>query len=87
MDMYRSYRFTDCWDVLQSPPRGTDLHVVMAERSDRWDKAATAQLDKAVQENGGRTKAHTLEGAGHWLHVDNPTGLAALMVPPLAALD
>ncbi|DBA71709.1 TPA: hypothetical protein ACH3X2_001158 [Trebouxia sp. C0005] len=34
-DMYQSYRESSYWDLVQQPPKGTALHVVRAEKSDR----------------------------------------------------
>lgn len=53
VDLYEDYKQVDCWDALKSPPRGTTMNVLRAERSDRWtegmirtlkDCAAAAEL-------------------------------------------
>ena len=32
-------RASDCWDVLESPPPGSEVHLVRAELSDRCGEA------------------------------------------------
>ena len=92
--MYDSYRATAYWDLVRCPPRGTELHLVRAARSDRWDAPALAELEaaaraaagEAARRQCGAVRLHTVPDAGHWLHVDNPAGLAALMLPHLLRL-
>jgi hypothetical protein len=87
------------WGVLiDGPQPGIDLDFVMATRSYRWQDAdARAKVDAAVTaqkerdrvggSQGGAARGavafHSVE-AGHWVHVDNPTGLAAIMKPYFA---
>lgn len=85
-EMYESYLQADYTPLLRCPPAGSLLHVVRAARSDRWDAAAEAELDAVVGARGGdcgETAVHEVADAGHWLHVDNPKGLAAVMLPHL----
>lgn len=35
----------------------------------------------AAAANGRDVQVHVLPDAGHWLHADNPSGLAALLLP------
>ena len=64
----------DLWSALEHPPRNCHVSIVRAERSDRWGGAEAERL-KGL---GGR--ALVLERAGHWVHVDNPAGLAHILV-------
>lgn len=73
--MMESYFVTDFGPDLDTWS-GTDLHIVRAERSDRWRPAWIERLQSQP-----RLTFHTLEQAGHWLHVDNPTGLRELLHP------
>lgn len=42
----------------------------------RLDTTLFTKLEKL----GSHLNLHTLEKAGHWLHVDNPTGLLRMMI-------
>jgi len=67
----------DLWSVVEHPPPGVELHLVVAERSRRLNEEACARLSaRADQEQVHR---YTLPDAGHWLHVDNPNGLVTLL--------
>lgn len=75
-----SYYATDSWPRLRQCPPQVQVLVVRAGRSDRWTPpvlAGFAQLPAQV-------RLRELPNAGHWLHVDDPAGLAALLVPHLA---
>jgi len=65
----------DLWDVVEAPPGGTEVHLVRASES---DVMPAAELERARALVSGRTFGHELHG-GHWLHVDNPGGLLALV--------
>lgn len=86
-DMYLSYRQTDYWSFLESPPKGSDVGIVRAENSDRWLPSVVSQLEKLVEaskqptEQQGTVSYHVLEKAGHWMHVDNPDGLVEMLAP------
>ena len=93
-EMAADYASTDAWDVVRCPPAGTELHIVRAADSNRWGggaaeelarEAASASAESAAAQCG-TAAGHELPDAGHWLHVDNPTGLANLMLPHLAKL-
>jgi len=68
----------DLWDVVEEPPRPTEVHVVRATESDVLEPT---ELER-VRAVGGRTEAHELHG-GHWLHQDNPQGLIGLVASRL----
>lgn len=67
------YFRNDLWDFLEHPPPGLGLHVVRAGRSDRWDAATLARLARVPVD------VQVLPKAGHWVHVDDPEGLMALL--------
>lgn len=75
--MLESYFTTDFWPFLNALPEGLAVHVVRAARSDRWRSADLARFADA--QRTGDVRLHVLEDAGHWLHVDNPAGLMALL--------
>ena len=73
--MVSEFLATDLWPLVEAPPQGAELHFVRAERSARWDPAVLARFAAAPPV----VRLHLLGDAGHWLHVDNPEGLLALM--------
>lgn len=75
------YFVVDLWPFLASPPVHTALHLVIADASNRWTPAMREQARAAVRE--GKVFLHPLGDAGHWVHVDNPDGLLAILVPEL----
>ena len=68
------------------PPWGTEVHVVRAERSERWPEDTVARLRRRAASPRSTTRFHVLRDAGHWLHVDNPEGLRDVLAPELARL-
>jgi pimeloyl-ACP methyl ester carboxylesterase len=68
---------TDAWTVVESPREGLEVHVVKAGESGLLDDEACRRIEAAGSERG-TTHLHVLEG-GHWLNVDNPTGLIELL--------
>ncbi len=73
----------DAWPVLLAPRARPAIHLVRAERSDRWDAQTLARL--AAIPVGVPTWLHVLPDAGHWLHADNPAGLLAMLVEGIRA--
>ena len=75
-EMYADYEATDLWNVVEAPPQGLDLNFIRAERSTfRW--AGNEQV-RIISEG---SRVHLLRKAGHWVHSDNPSGLADIMIP------
>ena len=68
------------------PPPSHETRAVRAARSERWDDAVARALESASARPGARVRFHVLPNAGHWLHVDNPDGLRALVAPELVRL-
>lgn len=64
------YAQLDLWPVVASPRPGLVVHGVRGARSNRFSDDDIARLDALG--------AAVLPDAGHWLHVDAPTALAAL---------
>ena len=44
-----------------------------------------AEHSTARDESVGLTRLHELPDAGHWLHVDNPSGLLRMVAPSFHA--
>ncbi|MCO5594141.1 hypothetical protein L7F22_048162 [Adiantum nelumboides] len=91
-DMLLSYRQTSYWSFLEAPPKGTTIGMVRAENSDRWSESVILRLERLVeanqQENGeqGTLHYHILKNSGHWVHVDNPSGLIDILAPSFVNL-
>lgn len=95
--MFESHNATDCWDVIvDGPPPGVDIHLIMASKSTRWhDDSTKALLAKAAATQAafvrsgsssaarGNVFQHTLS-AGHWIHTDNPRALVDVIAAGLA---
>ena len=71
----------DLWDVIEAPVPSSEIHVVRASQSDVLSAGDMERLRAA--RHSGRVHRHELHG-GHWLHVDNPDGLLALVRDHLA---
>ena len=83
-EMFDSYRRTEYWNLLQHPPEKTEIHIVKAMRGGRWKGEMSNRLSAAAAESQGRTVLHEMPHAGHWLHAEDPKGLAAIMAPIVA---
>lgn len=68
----------DLWSELFLLRQKIDIHVVKAEYGQRLNDVDEKQLKKMT---GNKGYFHNLKDAGHFLHVDNPKGLLALMNP------
>ena len=71
----------DLWPFLEDPPAGLRVHVLRAGRGDRWTPDDVARLEAAPVD------APVLPEAGHWVHVDDPAGLRALLDASLDAVE
>jgi pimeloyl-ACP methyl ester carboxylesterase len=76
-ELMRDYYRVDLWSYLEQSRERPELRLVVAERSDRW----TPELREKGRSLPPSTRVvyHELPDAGHWVHVDNPDGLLALM--------
>ena len=82
-ELFDSYLQSEYWDVLENPPgREGEIHVVKAMKGGRWRGAMAQKLDHvAAESDGHRTVVHEMGHVGHWMHAQDPKGLAALMTP------
>ncbi|XP_076916786.1 uncharacterized protein LOC143576622 [Bidens hawaiensis] len=91
IQMFDSYRKMDYWPLLEHPPKGTEIVIVRAENSDRWDPHIIEKLEslnnQAGDESEGKLSVVVLPKAGHWVHVDNPKGLLEIVTPKMASLS
>jgi pimeloyl-ACP methyl ester carboxylesterase len=73
---------TDCWGVVSAPPPGLDLRFVLAGPLSVLSASDRARL--LALADRGVLRVRTLQDAGHWLHVDDPAGLLALLADGIA---
>jgi pimeloyl-ACP methyl ester carboxylesterase len=72
------YFSRDLWPVVEHPPDGIQVHLIVADQSDSYSPADRARaLDLAAA--SGQVTVDVLPG-NHWLHVDNPDGLLATLL-------
>nr|VDD57173.1 unnamed protein product [Brassica oleracea] len=83
VQMFKSYRETSYWSLLENPPKETEISFVIAEKSDRWDQDTTTRLERIAKQrqsvSDGKVATHVLRNSGHWVHTDNPKGLLEIL--------
>jgi esterase len=77
-EMLRNYFTVDPWPFIESPPGEVVVHVIRATRSSAIDDETEKRLE-AVGQSGGRVHVHRVD-AGHWLNVENPDAVMALLL-------
>ena len=72
-DMIEDYFNLDAMAILSAAT--TQIHLVHAERNSQWTPALVSQIEATHSS----VQTHLLQDADHWVHVDNPNGLLAIM--------
>lgn len=75
------YYAEDLWEYLETLTPPPDVHLVVAEQSERFTKEMRARAQHLEEQ--GHLRYHLIEKAGHWLHVDNPEAVLELLVNEL----
>jgi pimeloyl-ACP methyl ester carboxylesterase len=70
----------DLWPVLESLPGRVRFDVVLGGRSRVFDDAERARLAAIAARAPERLRVHELPAAGHWVHVDDPEGVARVLL-------
>lgn len=80
--LMQDYFRVDLWGYLEASRERPEVQLVVAERSDRW----TPELRQRARALPASTRVvyRELPDSGHWVHVDNPDGLLAMMREHLA---
>jgi esterase len=73
LDFFR----TDLWPVVEEPREGLEIHFIRATGSRVLSAEAVGRI-RAAGEGSGRVFLHDVQG-GHWLNVDNPDAVIALL--------
>jgi len=71
--LLRDYFSRDLWPVVEHPPQGVHVHLLIADHSTSYSAANRERALKIATSNPQVT-VDILPG-GHWLHVDNPDGV------------
>ncbi len=73
------YFARELWPVLDPPPPGTRAHVVIGGRSTVYSAEDRARADELATRHPEAVDVHVLQEADHWVHVDDPAGLLAIV--------
>jgi len=77
-ELLDDYFLRDDWPYLEDPQRTTKVHLVVGDRSRSLDRGERALANRVAVGSPDRTWVHVLD-AGHWIHVDAPDALLALV--------
>ncbi|MDH3655658.1 MAG: alpha/beta fold hydrolase [Myxococcales bacterium] len=77
-ELIEDYARTDCWDIVETPPPGCSLGLVIGAESTAFSPADRERAERIAKRNP-QVAVHLVEGAGHWVHVDAPDALLALL--------
>lgn len=79
-ELLEDYFRLDLWEVLERPPGRVRFEVVLGGRSKVFDASERARLQAIAARLPERLVIHELPNAGHWVHVDDPEGVARLLL-------
>lgn len=82
--MLDDYLATDLWHVLEAPPAHVSFHLVVGGKSNVFSPDDRARAEALARQ--GQIELSVLPEADHWVHVDDPAGLFAALVPGLQAI-
>jgi pimeloyl-ACP methyl ester carboxylesterase len=74
-----SYFAIDLWPIVESPPDGAMVHLIVGERSEVLDRADRERAIAIENHSGGRVTVDLLN-TGHWVHAEDPNGVLRLLV-------
>jgi len=77
-ELIEDYARTDCWDIVEAPPPGCSLGLVIGGES-RAFSAGDRERAERIAERNPQVSVHLVEGAGHWVHVDAPDAVLTLL--------
>lgn len=82
--LVEDYGREDLWEVVEHPPLHATLDFVVGGRSPVFSTADRTRARK-IAARDPRVSIHVLPGAGHWVHVDAPDALVALLTSRFAS--
>lgn len=74
-----SYFAADLWPVVESPPEGTQVHLVIGDRSTVLDAADRARASEIAAQLPARVTVDVLP-TDHWVHAEDPDGLLRVLL-------
>ena len=77
-ELIEDYARADCWDIVEAPPPGCSLGLVIGAKSKAFSSADRQRAEQIAARNP-QVSVHLVEGAGHWVHVDAPDALLTLL--------
>lgn len=77
------YFARDLLPLLDPPPRGTVADLVIGGRSSVWSNDEREVARAIAARHPDAVHVHVLEQADHWVHVDDPAGLLAIILEAL----
>ena len=80
-DLIDDYASADSWDVLEAPPKGCTLDLVIGGQSEVFSASDRERVGQLANRNSN-ISVHVIERAGHWVHVDAADALLALLTSP-----
>ncbi len=73
------YFTRDLWPAIDPPPAGTIVDLVIGGRSSVYSGEDRARAMELASRHPEALHVHVLEKAAHWVHVDDPEGLLAIV--------
>lgn len=77
-DLIEDYAQTDLWNVVESVQEPATLDIVIGGQSTALSEADRARVAHVAKRNP-RVAGHLIPDAGHWVHIDAPDSLVALL--------
>lgn len=77
--LLNDYFASDLWQVVEHAPYACKVHLVIGGRSTVYDGDDCTRARRIEMLSDGRVCVHILEHAAHWIHVDAPEELLALL--------
>ena len=78
--LLNDYFRIDLWKTLERPPGRVHFDIVLGGRSTVFDASERARLNAIVTAHPDRVRVTELPHAGHWVHVDDPEGVAKVLL-------
>lgn len=82
--LIEDYARVDLWPIVESLPEGASLDVVIGARSAMFSETDRSRIN-GIAARDPRVHVHLIEDANHWVHIDAPDAMIALLTSPAAA--
>ncbi len=77
----RDYQSQDMYSYVSAPdPTLPKTTLIRAGKSTRWSSLELDRVEMASHSSMGRFECQVIPDAGHWVHVDQPEALCAMLV-------